>query len=161
MSQQHHFINHIYNEETGKKETIETLLKGKDGPLWDKANSNEWGRLARGNKYGIKFTNTIDFIPKSEVPPDRAVTYANFVCNYRPLKSEMYRVRVVVGGDRLPYDDDAASPAASLIETKILLNSVISDHATHNSKFFSADLKDFFLASPMCLLTNLSERCTA
>ena len=33
-------------------------------------------------------------------------------------------------------------------QTKLLLNSVISD-AKHNARFVSADLKDFFLASPM------------
>ena len=48
----------------------------------------------------------------------------------------------------MPYEKDASSPAASLLETKILLNSVISD-AKHGARFMSTDLKDFFLASPM------------
>jgi hypothetical protein len=40
---------------------------------------------------------------------------------------EAYRIRMVVGGDKLLYPDDPASPAASLLETKLLINSTISD----------------------------------
>ena len=49
------------------------------------------------------------------------------VCNCRPLKEEKHRVRIIVGGDKLPCNDDAGSLAADLLETKILLNSTISD----------------------------------
>jgi hypothetical protein len=48
-----------------------------------------------------------------------------------------------VGGDKLSYDEDTGSPAASLLETKLMLNSVISD-AAKGAKFMSMDLKDFF-----------------
>ena len=51
----------------------------------------------------------------------------NFRFDYRPLKTEKYRARMVVGGDRLSNNDDPGSPAASLLETKLLLNSVIPD----------------------------------
>ena len=84
----------------------------------------------------------------ADVPAGRDVTYASFRFDYRPLKSEKYRARMVVGGDRLSYNDDPGSPAASLIETKLLLNSVISD-ADKGARFMSADLKDFFLCSYM------------
>ena len=46
------------------------------------------------------------------------------------------------------YASDAVSPAANLLETKILLNSIISD-ASKGARFMSADLKDLFLATPM------------
>ena len=36
------------------------------------------------------------------------------------------KTQLVVGGDKLPYYDDAGSPAANLLECKILFNSVIS-----------------------------------
>ena len=140
-------VNHIYNSQ-GKKETIDTLLKGADRDIWTQALSNEIGRLAQGNDAGVRFTDTIEFILKSEVPLGRDVTYASFVCDHRPLKTEPNRIRLVVGGDKLSYDDDAGSPAAGLLETKILLNSVISD-AKKGARFFTADLKDHFLASPM------------
>ena len=51
---------------------------------------------------------------------------------------------MTVGGDKLDYFDNTASPTASLIETKLLINSVISDHKAHNARFCSMDLKIFF-----------------
>lgn len=138
--------NHIYNKH-GTRETIDSLCK-KDPTIWNKALSNEWGCLAQGNEYGVVATNTIEFIKKDQLPVNAAVTYASFVCDRRPLKVEPNRVMIVVGGDRLTYGSDAASPATDLLETKILLNSTISD-AHRGAKFLSADLKDFFLASPM------------
>jgi len=66
------------------------------------------------------------FIAKSAIPANRKVTYANPVCEFRPLKDERYRVRLTVGGDHLFYEADTGAPTASLLEVKILLNSVIS-----------------------------------
>ena len=86
----------------------------------------------------------MDFIHKHEVPTHKVFTYANFVCDYRPLKSEPFRVRMTVGGDKLSYDNDTGSPTASLLEAKLLANSVISDHKKYNAKFCAIYLKDFF-----------------
>ena len=55
---------------------------------------------------------------------------------------------MAVGGDKLTYHEDISSPTASLLEMKILLNSVISDTAK-GARFLTCDLKDFFLATPM------------
>ena len=57
-------------------------------------------------------------------------------------------MRITVGGNRLDYSADAGSPAASILETKLTLNSIISD-AHKGAHFMGADLKDFFLASLM------------
>ena len=65
------------------------------------------------------------------------------VCDYRPLKSVPYRVCLTVGGDKLPYNDDAKSPAASLIKTKLNLNSIIFQ-ATQGVQFMALDIIDFF-----------------
>ena len=73
----------------------------------------------------VSYTDTIDFIHKHEVPNGRDVTYATYVLDYRPLKSEPYRERITVSGDRLTYDNDAGSPVANLLKTKVLLNSTI------------------------------------
>ena len=139
-------IMHIYNE-NGKKLSLDALLQGEMAVTWQTSLSNELGRLAQGVRQ-ITGNNVIDFIPIEDVPPEKKVTYANMVCDYRPLKSDPYRVRLTVGGDRLEYWDDAASPAASLVETKLLLNSVISD-AHKNARFMTIDIKDFFLQSFM------------
>ena len=52
----------------------------------------------------------------------------------------------MVGGDKLPYASDSAAPAANLIESKILFNSVIS---TKCAKFMTIDIGNFFLSSHM------------
>ena len=44
--------------------------------------------------------------------------------------------------------DDVASLAANLLETKVLLNSTISD-AAQGARFCTGDLKDYFLGSIM------------
>ena len=38
-----------------------------------------------------------------------------------------YRISLVLGGDKLDYALDAGSPAASMLETKLLVKSVISE----------------------------------
>lgn len=143
FSQPH--VMHIYDE-NGKRMNIDKLLQ-KDPKTWKPSVSNELGRLADGIR-NIKGTNTIRFIPKHMVPQNAKYTYANFICDYRPLKDDKYRVRLCVGGDKLDYVYDAGSPAASLIETKLILNSTISD-AKKGARFMTADIKDFFLATPM------------
>ena len=140
-------VIHI-NNLNGKHEIIDTLRGLEKKVIWDKALTNEWGRLAQGNCYGVLPTDTISFIFWHEVPSDWDVTYASFVCDNRPLKTEPWRVQIVVGGDRLSYSNNKGSPAASLLKTKILLNSTISD-ADKGARFMSLDLKDFFLATPM------------
>ena len=52
--------------------------------------------------------------------------YANPLCDYLPLKYEPYRIRLTIGGDKLPYPSDSGSPAATLVEAKVLFNSVVS-----------------------------------
>ncbi len=88
-------MNHIYNEKTGKRETIDSLLNSPTRDVWIRAISNEWGRLAQGNNEGVVYQDAIDFISKNDVPKDRDITYAQFVCDHRPLKSEPWRVRIV------------------------------------------------------------------
>ena len=90
--------NHVYNERTGVRETIDTLLQGESSAIWSQALSNEWDRLADGKLKKVKPSHTIQFVPQNEIPRDRKVTYGNFVCDIRPLKKEPYRVRLIVGG---------------------------------------------------------------
>ena len=97
----------------------------------------------QGNDEGTKGPNTIEFIHRKKVPDDKAVTYLFFVCDYQPLKQEAYHIRIRVGGDRLPCDNDTRSLAANLLETKLLLNSMISD-TDKGARFMSMDAKDHF-----------------
>ena len=74
--------------------------------------------------------------------------YASFVCDCKLYKEELYRVRMVVGGNCLNYDKDAFASVASLLEINILINSVISE-AEKGARFITHDLKNFYLATPM------------
>jgi len=66
------------------------------------------------------------------------------VCDYRPLKDEPWRVRLTIGGDKLDYAEETASPAANLLETKLLINSVSYD-AHKGARVLGIDIKDLFL----------------
>ena len=90
----------------------------------------------------------MNFIPHSQIPSNNKVIYASLVCNHRPLKSEKWRVRLVVEDDKLTWPYDTGLPAANLLETKLFLDSVISD-SDKGARFMILDLKDHFLASPM------------
>ena len=117
-------IHHIYNAK-GEKQSLDKLLNGPHGTTrWSPALSNEWGRLSQGNDAGVKSNDCIDFIYRSEIPKDKKITYASFVCDRRPLKDEEWRIRLVVGGDKLSYYEDSGSPATDLTETKLLFNIV-------------------------------------
>ena len=50
----------------------------------------------------------------------------------------------MVGGDELVYEIDDGSPTTDMVETKILLNGVISNKE-QKARFATIDLKDMFL----------------
>ena len=96
----------------------------------------------------FKGTKTIEFIGEDEVPRDRKkdVTYGQFVCTERPEKTEQNRTRFVVGGDRINYPGEVATPTACMLVAKILFNSVIS---TKGAKFMTMDISNFYLMTPL------------
>ena len=71
-------------------------------------------------------TKTIFFINHNQVPQGRKVTYGKKECTIRPTKAEVHRVRLTVGGNCLEYPGNPSSQCASLITTKLLINSTIS-----------------------------------
>ena len=93
-----------------------------------------------GNDADTAGTDTMEHILKNNILQTKAITYGNMVCDYCQLKVEPNRCRLVVGGDKLTHKNETAAPAANLIETKIMLNSVIS---TKGAKFLTIDIKDF------------------
>ena len=104
------------------------------------------GRLMKGLKIGIQGTDTMKFIQKHEVPYNKKVTYALFVFDYIPQKSEKERTIITVGGDRLDYQGEVSTKTAGLTTIKLLLNSVISSIW---AKFMTTDVKNFYLNTPM------------
>ena len=93
-------------------------------------------------------TNTMSFIRRDQVPWDRVkdFTYGLITTLIRLEKEEIYRTRLVAGGDRVNYPGDAGTPTADLLTIKLLLNSIIS---TPGAKFMTMDIKDFYLNTPM------------
>ena len=106
----------ILNPDTGIRETLNSVLKGKDKQTWTQSLENEWDRLCDGKLGNVKGTNTIVFVHNKDVPIERKVTYGNFRLDHRPLKPEPMRVRLTAGGDKLDYPFDATTPASSLLE---------------------------------------------
>ena len=88
----------------------------------------------------IEGAGTMFFTTKDKIPKDRKITYANFICNIRPKQSETYRVCLTAGGKKLAYPVNLSSPAVSLLNVKIHINSTIS-RAKHNSRYMCIDIK--------------------
>jgi hypothetical protein len=61
---------------------------------WQRSAAKEFGRLAQGVGGRIKGTNTIRFIPHTQLPADRMLTYPRFVCEVREQKAEKFRTRL-------------------------------------------------------------------
>ena len=85
----------------------------KDRIKWNKGLSNELGRLTQSNATIVCCTDAMGFIHPISIPSSQKITYANFVCDHRPLQPEKWGTRLVVEGDKLSSYDDAGSPAAN------------------------------------------------
>ena len=139
----------VMDATTGKLMNYRQLMQSpKHKEVWSRSSANEFGRLAQGVGGRVKGTNTITFIRKSDVPHDRRkdVTYGQFVCSIRPEKEEMHRTRFTVGGDRVNYPGEVATPTADMLVAKILFNSIIS---TPKARFMTMDISNFYLMTPL------------
>ena len=117
------------DEDTVELMEYHRLMKNpKYRPLYRNSYAKELGRLSQGMPGLADGTNTIFFIPKKDVPVDRwrNVTYGRIVVNYRSEKTDPYRTRLTVGGNRVNYPGDCGTPTVDLLAVKLLLNSVIS-----------------------------------
>eukprot|EP00804_Cyclotella_cryptica_P002421 CCRYP_004115-RA/>CCRYP_004115-RA protein AED:0.38 eAED:0.38 QI:0/0/0/1/0/0/2/0/346 len=115
---------------------------------WTLSSANEFGRLAQGVGSRIKGTNTIRFIAKSNIPVEhrKDSTYGQFVCTVQPEKQEQNCTRFTVGGDRINYPGEVATPTTEMITAKILFNSIIS---TTGTPFMTLDISNFYLMTPL------------
>ena len=126
--------------------SIDSLLRDKP-EIWIQSVSNELGRLTQGIA-DVHGNDAMEFILKSKVTSHKKVIYANMVCDVRPKKDDIHCTELIVGGDKLEYCRDALSSATSLLETKLLRNSVISD-SKKGARFLTIDMKDQFLQSDL------------
>ena len=140
----------VMDAETGKLLNYRQLMRDpKYKKNWSISSANEFGRLANGVGGRIKNpTNTIKFVRRKDIPSDRRkdVTYGQFVCSVRPEKKEQNRTRFTVGGDRINYPGEVATPTADMLVAKLLFNSVVS---TKGAKFMTIDISNFYLMTPL------------
>jgi hypothetical protein len=140
---------HVLDKESGKMLNCRQLLRH---PKYTEAlslsSANEFSRLAQGVGGRIKGTDTIRFIRESNVPRNRQkdVTYRSFICTLRPEKAEPNHTRFTVGGNKINYPGEVATPTAKMLAAKILFNSVIS---TPGAKFMTMDVSNFYLMTPL------------
>ena len=134
-------------QDSGELLEYRQLIKGPDASIWKRSLANDIGRLAQGVGTRMKSgTNTIFFMHPSKIPKGKKVTYVKLVSTIRPLKEEVNRVRVTVGGDRLEYNGFTNTVPAALSTVKVHLNSTIS---TLGARYCTADMKDFYYGTPI------------
>ena len=136
----------VLNEESGALEEYPALIRGKNKDVWYNAYGNDLCRLAQGMPGRPDGTDTIKFIHPNRIPKGRKVTYGKKECTIRPNKEEVYRVRLTVGGDKLPYSGITTTQCASLTTAKLLMNSTIS---TPGARFGCIDIKNMYYGTPM------------
>ena len=141
------FLGHAVNPDTGLIANYKTLRTCSQGEHWEKGCAEEFGRLLNGDGTTTTTgTNTMRFVDPNTLPANFQSTYLTLVTAYRPEKPQPYRVRGVVGGDRLTYEGDCSTKASAVDTVKIHLNHVVS---TPNGRYATTDVKDFYLNTPM------------
>jgi hypothetical protein len=86
-------------------------------PIWERAFTNELGRLAQC-----------------------IITYGRLVCDIRPHKTEQHCVRLTFGGDRIDYPGETYTKNADRTTSECLWNSVVSTDA---AMYMCADVKKY------------------
>jgi hypothetical protein len=87
-------------------------------------------------------TNTFQFIHQHEVLKEQMkdIMYSRFICTVQPKKAEPNCTRFTVGGDRINYPGEIATPTAEVLVAKMLFNSIIS---TRGARFMTMDISNF------------------
>ena len=80
------------------------------------------------------------------MPKNRRPTYARFVCEICPQKTEKERTRLTVGGNLIDYPDTITTRTCDLVTFKMHINSTLS---RPNRQYCSFDVKKFYLNTPM------------
>ncbi len=72
--------------------------------------------------------------------------YGQFVCTVQPGKAEPNHTRFTVGGYKINYPGEVATPTAEMLVAKMLFNRVIS---TREARFMTMDITNFCLMTPL------------
>jgi hypothetical protein len=135
----------VIHPDTGDTVKYPKLLQSSEGQLLEESCSEEMGQLTNGYKQEAS-TKTVRYTHVSDIPAGRTATYLRIVAADRPTKAKNRRIRFPVGGDRVEYPGNTSTKMSGLTTTELLFDSVI---ATPNARFMTADIKDFYLCTPM------------
>ena len=72
--QKTHEANSVTHQISGVAQEYRHLIKVPEREIWERSFANELGQLDQGIRW-VNGTNTVMFIPKSQVPKDKNVTY--------------------------------------------------------------------------------------
>jgi hypothetical protein len=141
-------VNVVINQDTSVSLEYRHLIQDEGTfPVWNKAEANEFGRLAQGVGGRIEGSNTIFFIPRQAVPKGKNDTsYGTFVVDIRPNKTETHRVCLTVGGNLIQYPGDVSTRSTDLTTSKCLWNSTIS---TEGATYMCLDVRNFYIGTTM------------
>ena len=96
-----HCMYNVMNEETGEMQNYQKLSKqDSTREIWALSIFKELGTLSQGCKVVVKGTDTLFLMSHDEIrdiTPDKTVTYAQIVVDYRPQKANPNHVRLTVG----------------------------------------------------------------
>ena len=121
--------NSVTDPSTGKQLEYKQLINHPDRKfhqMWQRSSANEFGCLAQGVGGRIEGTDTIKFLQYHEMPKNRQPTYACFVCEIRPQKTEKEHTRLTVGGNLTDYPDTVTTRTCDLVTFKMHINSTLS-----------------------------------
>ena len=136
-------VNSVLHKETGKNMECQQLTKHPQfAEAWLHSGANKFGRLFQGvgrknGKQRVKGTNTCFWIPESKTPSHKKVTIPRIVCDVKPEKDEVNRVRITAQGQHSACLGNVAAETADLTTAKMSFNSVIS---TPGAKFMTMDV---------------------
>ena len=74
--------NVVTHKISGVSQEYIHLIKGPERNFWEISFANELGQLSKGIRM-VKGANTVIFIPKSQVPKDKELTYGKRVCKVK------------------------------------------------------------------------------
>jgi hypothetical protein len=105
------------------------------------------------DKMGQKGTNSIFVMTHDEIkciPPNRTVTYAHVVVDFRPQKADPHQIRITAEGNLIYYSGKLLTWTADLTTSKLMWNSVLS---TEGAKYMCLDIKNFTSLLPWIVLS--------
>ena len=143
--QEHTLLDHAaigLHPSTGKAMDYHQFITGQTTKQdWLLLAANEFSRLALGVRSCVEGTTTVFFLPRHKIPQNKNFTYAHFVCDYHPCKSEPNPTCNLI-----EYPHDLSTHTTDLPTVKCHLNSTISTPA---AKYMSVNVRNFYLGTPL------------